>query len=93
MPMQISGTKRQIEVNVRKTRDVQLLERLVMAARGRQLQGKTDISSRRGKQANGSQQASLLSNSLQQRVTVGFTVTRRLHKGGLFARRPERCLQ
>ncbi|GFU06686.1 hypothetical protein TNCV_4352751 [Trichonephila clavipes] len=46
---------------------VQLLERLVVAARGRQLQGMTDISSCRRKEAVGSQQASLLSNSLQQR--------------------------
>ncbi|GFW15354.1 hypothetical protein TNCV_3740581 [Trichonephila clavipes] len=45
---------------------VQLLERLVVAARG-QLQGITDISSCRRKEADGSQQASLLSNSLQQR--------------------------
>ncbi|GFX54937.1 uncharacterized protein TNCV_3318541 [Trichonephila clavipes] len=46
---------------------VQLLERLVVAARGRQLQGMTDISSCRRKGADGCQQASLLSNSLQQR--------------------------
>ncbi|GFW53989.1 uncharacterized protein TNCV_1307941 [Trichonephila clavipes] len=45
---------------------VQLLERLVVTARGRQLQGMTDISSCRRKEADGSQQASLLSNSLQQ---------------------------
>ncbi|GFW25185.1 uncharacterized protein TNCV_2262431 [Trichonephila clavipes] len=35
--------------------------------RGRQLQGMTDISSCRRKEADGSQQGSLLSNSLQQR--------------------------
>ncbi|GFV35551.1 uncharacterized protein TNCV_3205821 [Trichonephila clavipes] len=46
---------------------VQLLEKLVVATRGRQLQGKTDISSCRRKESDGSQQASLLSNSLQQR--------------------------
>ncbi|GFX91753.1 uncharacterized protein TNCV_3529521 [Trichonephila clavipes] len=46
---------------------VLLLERLVVAARGRQLQGMTDISSCRRKEADGSQQALLLSNSLQQR--------------------------
>ncbi|GFW87288.1 uncharacterized protein TNCV_4514731 [Trichonephila clavipes] len=46
---------------------VQLLERLVVATRGRQLQGMTYISSCRRKEADGSQQASLLSNSLQQR--------------------------
>ncbi|GFT88880.1 uncharacterized protein TNCV_906901 [Trichonephila clavipes] len=46
---------------------VQLLERSVVAARGRQLQGMTDISSSRRREADGSQQASLLSNSLQQR--------------------------
>ncbi|GFY24615.1 uncharacterized protein TNCV_1016611 [Trichonephila clavipes] len=44
---------------------VQLLERLVVAVRGRQLQGMTDISSCMRKEADG--QASLLSNSLQQR--------------------------
>ncbi|GFV44891.1 hypothetical protein TNCV_4966451 [Trichonephila clavipes] len=43
---------------------VQLLERLVVATREQQLQGKTDISSCRRKEADGSQQASLLNNSL-----------------------------
>ncbi|GFV38357.1 hypothetical protein TNCV_3633641 [Trichonephila clavipes] len=38
--------------------------------RGRQLQGMTDISSCRRKEADGSQQASLLSNSVQQRGGV-----------------------
>ncbi|GFV10208.1 transposable element Tcb2 transposase [Trichonephila clavipes] len=53
----------------------------------------TDISSCRRKEADGSQQASLLSNPLQQRGdnVSRFTVARRLHKGDLFARRPERC--
>ncbi|GFX47369.1 uncharacterized protein TNCV_4691741 [Trichonephila clavipes] len=46
---------------------VQMLEWLVVTARGRQLQGMTDISSCRRKEADGSQQASLLRNSLQQR--------------------------
>ncbi|GFW44978.1 hypothetical protein TNCV_4512921 [Trichonephila clavipes] len=46
---------------------VQLLERLAGAARGRQLQGMTNILSCRRKEADDSQQASLLSNSLQQR--------------------------
>ncbi|GFU13956.1 transposable element Tcb1 transposase [Trichonephila clavipes] len=41
-------------------------ERLVVAARGRQLHGMTYMSSCRRKEADGSQQASLLSNSLQQ---------------------------
>ncbi|GFU95416.1 uncharacterized protein TNCV_4787511 [Trichonephila clavipes] len=41
---------------------IQLLERLMVAARGRQLQRMTDISSYRRKEADGSQQASLLSN-------------------------------
>ncbi|GFW02981.1 transposable element Tcb2 transposase [Trichonephila clavipes] len=73
---------------------VQLLERLVVVARGRQLQGMIDISSCRRKEADGSQQASLLSNTLQQRGDKcrGFTVARRPHKEGLFAHRPERCL-
>ncbi|GFW25423.1 uncharacterized protein TNCV_3721511 [Trichonephila clavipes] len=43
------------------------VRKVVVAARGRQLQGMTDISSGRLKEADGSQQASLLSNSLQQR--------------------------
>ncbi|GFX18369.1 uncharacterized protein TNCV_4306701 [Trichonephila clavipes] len=46
---------------------VQLLERLVVASRGRQLQGMTYISTCRQKEADISQQASLLSNSVQQR--------------------------
>ncbi|GFT61948.1 transposable element Tcb2 transposase [Trichonephila clavipes] len=46
---------------------VPLLEKLVVAARVRQLQGMTDISSCRRKETDGSQQASLLSNFLQQR--------------------------
>ncbi|GFV28927.1 uncharacterized protein TNCV_4540231 [Trichonephila clavipes] len=56
--------------------------------------GMTDISSCRRKDADGSQQTSLLSNSLQQQDNKcsGFTVTRHLNKVGLFARRPERCL-
>ncbi|GFX16636.1 uncharacterized protein TNCV_24071 [Trichonephila clavipes] len=54
-------------VGKRSKPQVQLLERLLVAARGRQLQGMTDISSCRRKEADGSQQASLLSNSLQQR--------------------------
>ncbi|GFT74715.1 transposable element Tcb2 transposase [Trichonephila clavipes] len=50
----------------------------------------TDISSCSRKE--GSQQASLLSNSTATgRQVSRFTVARRLHKGGLFARRPERC--
>ncbi|GFX06789.1 transposable element Tcb2 transposase [Trichonephila clavipes] len=67
---------------------------LVVAARRRQLQGMTDISSCRQKEADGSQQASLFSNSLQQRgdKCSWFTVTRRLRKGGLFARHSEHCL-
>ncbi|GFV88456.1 transposable element Tcb2 transposase [Trichonephila clavipes] len=47
----------------------------------------------RRNEADGSQQASLLSNSTATRRQVSrFTVARRLHKGGLFAHRPERCL-
>ncbi|GFW49681.1 hypothetical protein TNCV_357841 [Trichonephila clavipes] len=46
---------------------VQLLERLVVAARGRQLQGMNDISSYRRKEVDSSQQAPLLGNSVQQR--------------------------
>ncbi|GFV38178.1 transposable element Tcb2 transposase [Trichonephila clavipes] len=69
---------------------VQLLERLVVAARGRQLQGMTDISSCRRKQS-ASVIAQQLSTATGQKV-LRFTVDRRLHKGGLFAYRPERCL-
>ncbi|GFV44697.1 hypothetical protein TNCV_212501 [Trichonephila clavipes] len=46
---------------------VQLLIRLLVVARGRQLQGMTDISPYRRKEADSSQQAPLLSNSVQQR--------------------------
>ncbi|GFX00840.1 uncharacterized protein TNCV_4578071 [Trichonephila clavipes] len=46
---------------------VQLLERLAVATRGRQLQEMADISYCRRKEADGIQQASLLNNSLQQR--------------------------
>ncbi|GFU51859.1 hypothetical protein TNCV_3733671 [Trichonephila clavipes] len=46
---------------------VQLLERLEVAARGRQLQGMTDILPCRRKEADSSQKAPLLSNSVQQR--------------------------
>ncbi|GFY36487.1 transposable element Tcb2 transposase [Trichonephila clavipes] len=71
---------------------VQLLERLVVAARGRQLQRMTEISSCKRKEADGSQQAPLLSKKKRGRQVSRFTVARRLHKWGLFARRPERCL-
>ncbi|GFX31232.1 transposable element Tcb2 transposase [Trichonephila clavipes] len=69
-------------------------ERLVVAARGRQLQEMTDISSCRRKEADGSQQASLLSNSLQQRGVKcrGLLWPDAFKEGALFARRPERCL-
>ncbi|GFS90988.1 uncharacterized protein TNCV_2119881 [Trichonephila clavipes] len=46
---------------------VLLLERLMMAARGRQLQGMTDISSCRRKEDDSSQQVPFFSNSVQQR--------------------------
>ncbi|GFX51144.1 uncharacterized protein TNCV_2734951 [Trichonephila clavipes] len=46
---------------------VLLLERLVVAFRGRQLQGVTNISSCRRKEADSSQQVTFLSNSVQQR--------------------------
>ncbi|GFT92950.1 hypothetical protein TNCV_740931 [Trichonephila clavipes] len=68
---------------------VQLLERLVVAARGRQLQGMTDISSCRRKEADGSQQASLLSNGA---TSVAVYCDQTPSQRGLFARRPECCL-
>ncbi|GFU11330.1 uncharacterized protein TNCV_107781 [Trichonephila clavipes] len=43
------------------------VRRLVMAGRGRQLQGRTDVSSCWRKEVDNSQQAPLLSNSVQQR--------------------------
>ncbi|GFU92693.1 hypothetical protein TNCV_997381 [Trichonephila clavipes] len=46
---------------------VQLLERLTVAARGRQLQGMTDISPCRRKEADSCQKAPLLRNYVQQR--------------------------
>ncbi|GFU08982.1 metalloendopeptidase OMA1, mitochondrial [Trichonephila clavipes] len=65
---------------------VQLLERLVVAARGRQLQGMTDNIILQVKRV------SKRHCSATGRQVSRFTVARRLHKGGLFARRPERCL-
>ncbi|GFW53657.1 transposable element Tcb2 transposase [Trichonephila clavipes] len=46
---------------------------------------------KRGRQQSASVIAQQLSTSKGRKVSR-FTVTRRLHKGGLFARRPERCL-
>ncbi|GFU86928.1 uncharacterized protein TNCV_3441981 [Trichonephila clavipes] len=46
---------------------IQLLERLMVTARGLKLQGTAYISSCRQKEADSSQQASLINNSLQQR--------------------------
>ncbi|GFX51654.1 hypothetical protein TNCV_5013571 [Trichonephila clavipes] len=66
-PGRLHTWKNDRKVGKRSKPQVQLLERLVVAVRGRQLQGMTDISSCRRKKADGSQQASLLSNSLQQR--------------------------
>ncbi|GFX15038.1 transposable element Tcb2 transposase [Trichonephila clavipes] len=73
---------------------VQQLERLVMASRGRQLQGMTDISTCRQKEADISQQSVIAQQlcTTTRRQMSWFTVARRLHKGGLFAFRPERCL-
>ncbi|GFX06540.1 transposable element Tcb2 transposase [Trichonephila clavipes] len=81
---------------------VQLLERLVVVARGRQLQGMTDISiyrytdistdtAKRGRRQSASVIAQQLSTATGRQVSW-FTVARLLHKGGLFSRRPERCL-
>ncbi|GFT88538.1 hypothetical protein TNCV_263191 [Trichonephila clavipes] len=56
---------------------VQLLKKLMMAARGRQLQGMTDISSCRRKEADGSQQASLLSNSCEE-IPLELTLRTRM---------------
>ncbi|GFX82403.1 uncharacterized protein TNCV_2870841 [Trichonephila clavipes] len=61
------GINKSVVSRAWKAFQVQLLERLVVAARERQLQGMTDISYCRRKEADGSQQTSLLSNSLQQR--------------------------
>ncbi|GFW33432.1 HTH_Tnp_Tc3_2 domain-containing protein [Trichonephila clavipes] len=54
----------------------------------------TDISScrqKRGRRHSASVIAQQLSTATGRQVSR-FTVARRLHKGGLFARRPERCL-
>ncbi|GFX15157.1 transposable element Tcb2 transposase [Trichonephila clavipes] len=70
------------------------LKILVVAVRGRQLQERTDVSSCRRKEVDNSQQAPLLSNSVQQRGDKcrGLLWPDTFKKGGLFAHRPERCL-
>ncbi|GFW51498.1 transposable element Tcb2 transposase [Trichonephila clavipes] len=72
---------------------VQLLERLVVAARGRQQQDDRYIilPAKRGRRQSASVIAQQLSTATGRQVSR-FTVARRLHKGGLFARHPERCL-
>ncbi|GFX44010.1 transposable element Tcb2 transposase [Trichonephila clavipes] len=71
---------------------VLLLERFVVAARGRQLQGMTDISSCRRKEANCSQQVQFLSNSVQQRGDKcrGLLWPDAFTKGAKFAHRHRR---
>ncbi|GFY05362.1 uncharacterized protein TNCV_2208071 [Trichonephila clavipes] len=64
--------------------------RKIGGALGKQLQWMTYISSCSRKEPDTSQQASLLSNCVQQ--VLWFTASRRLHKGGLLTRPSERCI-
>ncbi|GFW03584.1 transposable element Tcb2 transposase [Trichonephila clavipes] len=48
------------------------------------------LQAKRGRRQSASVIAQQLSTATGRQVSR-FTVTRRLHKGGLFARRPERC--
>ncbi|GFY34822.1 transposable element Tcb2 transposase [Trichonephila clavipes] len=50
------------------------------------------LQAKRGRRQSASVIAQQLSTATGQQVSW-FTVVRRLHKGGLFARRPERCLR
>ncbi|GFT60591.1 transposable element Tcb2 transposase [Trichonephila clavipes] len=50
------------------------------------------LQAKRGRRQSASVIAQQLSTATGRQVSR-FTVARRLHKGGLFARRPERCLQ
>ncbi|GFS75944.1 transposable element Tcb2 transposase [Trichonephila clavipes] len=68
---------------------VQLLERLVVAARERQLQGGPIYPPAGEKRSTA---VSKRHCSATGRQVSWFTVARCLHKGRLFARRPERCL-
>ncbi|GFV76092.1 transposable element Tcb2 transposase [Trichonephila clavipes] len=49
------------------------------------------LQAKRGRRQSASVIAQKLSTATEQQVSR-FTVARRLHKGGLFARRPERCI-
>ncbi|GFY05138.1 transposable element Tcb2 transposase [Trichonephila clavipes] len=49
------------------------------------------LKAKRGRRQSASVIAQQLSTATERQVSP-FTVVRRLHKGGLFARRPERCL-
>ncbi|GFT07971.1 transposable element Tcb2 transposase [Trichonephila clavipes] len=73
---------------------VQQLKRLLVAARGRQLQGDDRyiiLQAIRSRRQSASVNVQQLSTATGRQVSR-FTVARRLHKGGLFVRRPERCL-
>ncbi|GFU14642.1 transposable element Tcb2 transposase [Trichonephila clavipes] len=56
-----------------------------------QTPGTTVTKGKRGRRQSASVFAQRLSTATGRQVSW-FTVARRLHKGGLFARRPERCL-
>ncbi|GFW60261.1 transposable element Tcb2 transposase [Trichonephila clavipes] len=72
---------------------VQLLERLVVAARTTTAEDDRYITlqTKRGRRQSESVIAQQLSTATGRQVSQ-FTGARRLHKGSLFARRPERCL-
>ncbi|GFV52817.1 transposable element Tc1 transposase [Trichonephila clavipes] len=85
MRMQISGTKRQKR---------RAAVRKVGGGRPRTTTAEDDryiiLQAKRGQRQSASVIAQQLSTATGRQVSW-FTVARRLHKGGLFARRPERC--
>ncbi|GFU55972.1 transposable element Tcb2 transposase [Trichonephila clavipes] len=73
---------------------VQLLEKLVVASPRTATAGDDRyiiLQAKRGRRQSASVIAQQLSTATRRQVSR-FTGARRLHKGGLFARRPERCL-
>ncbi|GFY08112.1 transposable element Tcb2 transposase [Trichonephila clavipes] len=86
MRMQISGTKRQKRSTA---------VRKVGGGRPRKTTAGDDryiiLQAKRGRRQSASVIAQQLSTATGRQV-LRFTVARSLHKGGLFARRPERCL-
>ncbi|GFT25626.1 transposable element Tcb2 transposase [Trichonephila clavipes] len=91
MRMQISGTKRQ----KRPFQTTGTAVRKVGGGRPRTTTARDDryiiLQVKRGRRQSASVIAQQLSTATGRQVSR-FTVARRIHKGGLFTRRPERCL-